>query len=221
MQKQQTNDSLIDATLKAIKFESAINTHAKFIRSDEQPKDVVLRIKKVIGPKRNPHHCSPRFPFEDNVFSLEKKELQKWAVDRAEKMLQYLNEELNKFDDIVQANAIAALNASNFDQRKHFYYLALLSILDLPQDIAFKKLDTLIAYKKLLLNRYLIDKNIEMSIPEKSCTIRGCPHLAIHGSEYCAWHILNDPRQQLFDRCEICGWPRLGPCQCTGHQSPE
>lgn len=221
MIEKPSNDSVIDAALKAVNFESAINTHTGFERSDDQPKNVVFRIKKVLGPKRIPRQCSPQFPYEDGIFSLEKKEIQKWQVDRGEKLLQYLNEELNQINDIVQANSSAVFDSSHFDQRKHFYYLTLLSILDLPQDIAFQKLDTLIAFKKLLLNRYLNEKNIDMSIPEKSCCIRGCPLLAIHGSEYCAWHILNDERQQIFNKCEICGWPKLGASQCNGHQEEE
>lgn len=218
MNIRKNNDSLLDEALKKIDFESAINTHVGFERSDDPPQNVVLKIKKVFGPKRTPNQSNPPFPYEKNIFSLERKEIQKWQVDRGEKLLQYLNKELNQIDEIVQANSSAISNSSKFDQRRHFYYLALLSIFNLPQDVALKKLETLIAIKKILLNRYLCEENIEMAAPDKACVIRGCPHLAIHGSDYCAWHILNDPRQQLFVKCNICGWPRLGPClQCNCH----
>lgn len=219
MEQNQSHDSLIDMALKSIDFGEAINNHESFSRNDNPPKDGVLIIKRILGTKRNNCQCDHPFPYSDGIHSLEKKELQKWQIDRGEKMLEYLSKELEQIDKIAKANSISVSAASNFDQRRQFYYLTLLSILNSPEEIGMSKLNTLISFKKLLINRHLSEKNLEMQMPEQSCSVQGCPMIAIHGSNFCAWHILMDPNQQLFTPCEICGWPHLNlkNAQCNGH----
>ncbi|OHT16448.1 hypothetical protein TRFO_02712 [Tritrichomonas foetus] len=189
--------------------------------SDSPPENSLIKINRIIGPKQETSHFVNKFPFQNDAFILDQKEMIQWQIDRISKSLQHIEKLKDQMDDIVTANAFSTINSSHFDKRRQCFYNIFTSILSSPREAAMQQLDILISYKKLILNRYYKEKNIVLADPEKCCRYRGCPLLAVHGSDFCGWHILLDANQQIYAKCDVCGWPRLKTrdSQCNGHDT--
>ena len=215
-----SNDSKLDTALKNIGFQSAINKHTDFQLSDDPPSNTVLLPKKIIGPQRRFYSATSSFPFVKENYILEETEFLKWQIEKAKMYLSHIQKFRGMINDIAKANSLCLSNSSQFDQRRQCYYIFLSSLLQAPKETAFQKLGVLLKFKKLLTNRHFRTNNIDLEIPMKCCSYPGCAFTAIYGSDFCCWHILNDPNQKLFRKCKVCGCPQLiiGDSVCKGHQ---
>jgi hypothetical protein len=215
--------SPLDRALLAAGFdESALAQHPGYERPDDPPDDAILITEHLIGPPKDQTSPEQDFPFStENQIAVTEAELVRWQEDRARQLIDLYQEQLDQLPDVADANVSALASASPFDQRRQFYYCHLMSILDAPKKTAFEHLNRLICLKKLWQNRRFLEEKQDLETCETCCIIPGCPQIAIHGSQFCGWHILRDERQRLFVPCPVCGWPKLNSeaFPCNAHRA--
>lgn len=213
------NSTLNDALLKMGLGNECLVQHERFYRSDDPPIYVVCQSNQIVEPKNNHSNDNTIFPFKmDNPLGLTFTKNEYFELQKAnsEQLINYYQKSLAQLDLIAKENEAAYNKADMYTRRKHFFYCYLTSILNSPLNISFKNVDQIIALKKLFMNQKFKSK-LKKNYVEKCCKEQHCPQLAICGSSYCGWHILKDPNQSLYEKCPVCGWPRIIknflPCQ--------
>ena len=193
-----------------------------FPRDDKPPSNSLLITSRYFGPKKT--SVTDEFPFDplntDSSIAMTANEVNEWEIDRIEKLLELYKQQLELLPAMADANKTAIFNAKASERRKYFYYCHLMAITNAPKDIAFKNLDELNCLRKLWRNKAFQQDVEGLSVPDQCCEYDSCPFIAIHGSKYCGWHILNDPKQKLFESCPVCGNPRVicDGAACPGHK---
>lgn len=185
-------------------------------RSDDPPSSAVLLIDPLIGP---PEEQIAVIPPCDEDGNITKYDLMNWQKENLEELLRIYEQELAQIDHMAEMSYSALSDGTYIDTRAQFYYIYFTSLVNAPPETAVAKLKEMINLEKLWRNRQLKDRKGDDVQPEATCCVSGCPNLAMHGSRYCVWHILEDERQQAFEPCEICGKPKLKLefFPCLGH----
>jgi hypothetical protein len=162
---------------------------------------------------------TPLFPFStETTLSFAESELIGWQLDLAQHLVRVY--------ELQEAQLLASLNTfkdppstqTTRAQRAHFFADYVISLVDAPERIAVDHLHRLAHLRKLWLNREFAPADEDGIESEVCCKIQDCSHIAILGSEFCGWHILEDSEQWLFVKCLECGAPRVQgsavPCIC-------
>lgn len=212
-------DSILDMALREVGIDP---TRGKLRRSEDPPTDCVVLNTGVQIPYDPPPRNTTGFPFSISVNQkMTAPERLSWQKDRIDQMIAFYEHELAQSDAIVQNHAFSVESGSSTDKRQQAFFSHLATLINSPPHVFHAELSRFVSMKKLWTNRELSSERGGRDVAEISCAVRGCPHVAIHGSCFCGWHILNDTRQQLFTPCGICGAPRLknlGLYECCGHK---
>ena len=191
-------------------------------RDDNPPQDSLLITSRYFGPKKL--NVTDDFNFDttkaESMYAMTPNEVNDWQLRRIDKLIELYNQQKELLPAMADANKTAIFNAKASDRRKYFYYCHLLAIANAPKDIAFTNIDKLNCLRKLWRNKAFSLDAEDLSVSDHCCEYESCPFIAIHGSKFCYWHILNDPKQQLFEQCPICGNPKLicDAAPCPGHK---
>ena len=189
---------------------------ASYGRSDDPPENAVLLIDPLIGPPEEPIVLVPPCDEDGNIT---KYDLMNWQKENLEELLRIYKQELGQIDHMAELSYSALSAGTCIDSRAQFYYTYFTSLVNAPPETAIAKLKEMINLQKLWRNKQLDDRREGDVQPEVTCCVCGCPNTAVHGSQYCVWHILEDERQQAFEPCEVCGKPKLKLefFPCLGH----
>ena len=201
-----------------------LNPKESFSRDDSIPKKSLLLVSRYFGPKRL--SVTDDFNFDTTStqtnYAMTHREVAGWQKNRIEKLKELYSTQKELLPLMIQANKTAIYNAKSSDRRKHFYYCYLLALMNSPLNIAFSSIDKLNCLRKLWRNRGFKHDRQYLAKADVCCCYGSCSLIAVHGSKYCQWHILNDENQKLFEKCNTCGWPCviLDAVQCPGHKAP-
>lgn len=213
----------LDKALQKVGLGKMCEQKEKFFRSDDPPKNNILQINRLVGPPINPIITEEnKFIFRiDKQIAFTKKEYLSYLKINTEKLIDCYQRQIDCIDALTNGNILALSKADVIAQRKHFYFCFLESILKAPIHTAFDNLNIIVSLQKLFLNLSFKQSNIIPPL-QVCCREKNCPQIAIYGSFYCGWHILNDSMQQMFVQCPKCHWPRssnkhISP-QCCGHK---
>ena len=217
--RNKDGESILDIALREIGIDP---TQGKMQRPEEPPSECVVLNTSVQIPYDPPPRNSTGFPFEISVSQrMAAPERLAWQKDCVDRLIACYEHELEQVDALTVAHNHAVERASNVEKRKLAYFSYLASLMHAPPQVFRANISRLMSMRKLWKNRALEWSRGARDLAEQCCNVRGCPHVAIHGSRFCGWHILNDTRQQLFTRCTVCGAPRLkniGMFECAGHK---
>ena len=216
-------NSLFEEILKANGIpQENLGPKVSFIRDNKPPEKTLLITSRFFGPKRPPN--SDEFPFDptntDVTCALTANEANDWTLDRISKLIDLYEQQKQLLPLMADANKTAIFNAKASDRRKYFYYCHLLAISNAPRKIAFSNIESLNCLRKLWRNKAFSYDTDTLEQPDHCCEYQSCPFIAIHGTKYCMWHILNDPNQQMFEECPVCKNPKLicDAAPCPGHK---
>jgi hypothetical protein len=199
-----------------------INPKKSFARDDKPPKETLVLTSRYFGPKK--FNTSDEFNFDTTnpnaSFAMTQREVLEWANNRIKKLKELYKNQEHLVPHMANANKTAIYNSKASDRRKHFYYCYLLALMNAPVDIAFSNIEKLNCLRKLWRNRAFKQDAEGLAVPDMCCCFETCPFIAVHGSKYCGWHILNDENQKLFRKCSQCGMPCviLDAVACPGHR---
>lgn len=191
---------------------NSIRPKTRFARDDAPPSSTKLITSRFLSPrKRDSEHDKDEFNYDTtqskSKFIFRSEELNKWRLDRIDKLLLLYEEQLKMLPTLINANKVANNNSKTIDQRRHYYYCYLTSLITAPTVISLTRFQDLITINKLWRNRTFQENKDPLKVPLQCCACEGCFFIALHGSKYCYWHILNDEKQQLFEKCSRCGHP--------------
>ncbi|EAY20190.1 hypothetical protein TVAG_021350 [Trichomonas vaginalis G3] len=190
------------------------------MRDDDPPKSTTLIVSRTFHPKK---YCGylDDFPFETSEptkgFAITQTEIEARIIDRCDKLIQFYQYQLESLPDVTAANIISFNNAALADRRRQVFYSILLAINNSPKQIALKAFSDLYNLRKLWINKRYY--NTFVAVPQtkilcKCCKFEDCINPALYGSDFCYWHILNDPNQQMYEKCPNCGQPKLFSTLC-------
>jgi hypothetical protein len=216
------NSSEFDLLLRSAGFdESVLEQHSDYDRPDTPPEDAIIFASQHIGPAPAHRSSEPAHPFasSDASIVLTETELLNWQSESIQTLIRQFQQELAQIDTFSSANSLGLENASPFAQRCQFFYAQLMGLWDAPADTAIRNFLHLINLKKLWMNHWLALASEGLAKSDRCCIVDGCPQIAIHGSNYCAWHMLDDNEQVFLRACPICGKPMVAKDegQCADH----
>jgi hypothetical protein len=206
----------LDELLLSAGFDPSVtDQHPDYTRSDDVPTNAIVFATELISPASASSSPPPSHPFttlsaalvltDRELLTCQASSLRGWTTELEKESLQV--------DSMADANIAAMANASAFEQRIHVWYCRLMALRDLPPENAMPTMRGMINLKKLWMNKEFSRSAAGLEQKDMCCVVDGCPQVAIHGSRYCAWHIMNDLEQRMFVDCPVCEKPVIASAE--------
>jgi hypothetical protein len=209
------SDTFRRLLLQAGSDPSALDSPPEYPRDDDPPADALVFPSTLIAPPVTRVAAGNPFTSSGAPVFLTEAELLDQQIETLRALRADYLDDLEELDAVADGNAASLAAATAFERRRSYYYFRLMSMIDCPQTDAFQNLTELLCLKNLWKRTCLEQDGFETG--GACCAVQGCPHSAVHGLQFCPWHSLRDPNQQLFVPCPVCGVPKIAsglvPCE--------